>query len=188
MRAMGQLEHAKQSAADLYWLVALLTGCQEIAVEMTVQAIGSEGEDRFSTWMNGWSRRIIISKALTAIREDLARSARRTEFRRRERPELPPSPWVLHPETTKAELERALVSIDVFPRAAVLLLIFERMPMNDAANLLNAKPDLLRIAIGAGLRDLTINLARMQGRTSGVSKSNSAKGGWQHVCSTRTLS
>ena len=70
---------------------------------------------------------------------------------------------MLDPGTTKSDLERALLSIDVFPRAAVLLLIFERVPLRDVAILLDAEPDLVRKAQASGVRELTINLARMQG-------------------------
>ena len=67
------------------------------------------------------------------VREAIARSARRTALRRTEKSPLPPRSWVLAPETTRSDLERALLRIDVFPRAAVLLLIFEQVPLKDAA-------------------------------------------------------
>jgi DNA-directed RNA polymerase specialized sigma24 family protein len=169
---METLEHARQGAADLYWLATLLTGCRETAADMMVKAIASVDDPNafFSTWMKRWSRRIVISRALAAIREDLGRSARRTDLRRAEKSELPPRSWVLDRETTKADLERALLPIDVFPRAAVLLLALERMPLQDAAILLNSEPGLVRTAMAAGLRDLTINLARIQGWKSVASK------------------
>lgn len=59
--------------------------------------------------------------AHAAVRDDLAESARRTALWR-------------DGETTRPDLERALLPIDVFPRAAALmLLLFERVPANDAA-------------------------------------------------------
>lgn len=170
---METVEQVKQGAADLHWLAILLTGHTEMAADVIVEAIASAGErgSFFSTWMHTWSRRIVIAKALAAVREDLARSARRTELRRCEKCELPPRTWVLDRETTKADLECALLRIDAFPRAAVLLLALERMPLNDAAILLNSEPGLVRTAMAAGLRDLTVNLARMQGWQSGASQS-----------------
>jgi DNA-directed RNA polymerase specialized sigma24 family protein len=160
--AIGQ---AKQGAADLHWLASLLTGCSETAVDVTRQAIalGDDPNAFFSTWMLAGTRRLVISKALTPVREDLAASARRTELPRAERSALPPRSWVLAQDTTKSDLERALLSIDVFPRAAVLLLIFEAVPLKDAAILLAADPDLVRKAQVAGVQELTVNLARMQG-------------------------
>jgi hypothetical protein len=150
---METLEQAMQGAADLHWLATLLTGCSEIAIDVTRQAIA----------IGAGTRRLVIAKALTAVREDLAASARRTGLRRTDRSALPARSWALAEDTTKSDLERALLSIDMFPRAAVLLLVFEAVPLKDAAILLAAHPDLVRKAQVAGVRKLTINLARMQG-------------------------
>jgi hypothetical protein len=70
-----------------------------------------------------------------------------------------PRNWSLSPDTTKADLERALLAIEVFPRAALLLLVFEGVRIADAATLLDAGPDLLKKAQTIGLRELTVNLA-----------------------------
>ena len=105
----------------------------------------------------------MIARALAAVREDLTTSARQTALRHTEKSEFPPPSWVLDAGTTKSDLERALLSIDLFPRAAVLLLVFERVPLKDAAILLDSEADLVKQAVAAGVRDLTINLARTQG-------------------------
>jgi hypothetical protein len=158
-----------QGAFDLYWLATLLTGCRETAENVTV-AVAGEPNAFFSTWMQGRARRIVIANALAVVREDLARSARRTALRRAEMSEIPPRSWVLDREITKRDLERALLSIDLFPRVVVLLLACERVPMKDAEVLLGTRPELIRIAMAAGLRDLTVNLARTQGWKSVASK------------------
>jgi DNA-directed RNA polymerase specialized sigma24 family protein len=165
---METLEQAKQSAGDLHWLATLLTGRREIATDVTMQALTPADDPNafFSTWIQQWSRRIVIASALAAVREDLARSAHRTALIRGESSVLPPASWMLRESTTKADLERALLAVDVFPRAALLLLIFERVPLQEAAILLDSEPALVRVALAGGLRDLTINLARMQGWTS----------------------
>ncbi len=77
-------------------------------------------------------------------------------------------------------LERALLSIDAFPRASVLLLVFERVPLRDAAILLDAEPDLVRKAQAAGVRELTMNLARTQGWKSAAANSNQLTNEWVH--------
>ena len=162
---METLEQAKRNAADLYWLAAVLTGNPETASDLTVQAMVPEDEESafFSTWMDAWSRRIFIAKALAAVRDDLVKSARRTALMRVEKSDLPPRSWAPDEETSRLDLERALLQIDLFPRAAVLLLALERMPLSDAAVLLDADLDLIRKALAIGARDLTIQLARMQG-------------------------
>lgn len=156
--------------ADLHWLATLLTGCSETASDLTVQAVSSaDGESAFfSNWIDAWSRRIFIAKVLAAVREELAESARRTARRRVGNSALPPRSWTLDSKTTRSDIERALLSIDVFPRAAVFLLLFERVPLNDAAVLLNSEPSLVRKGLAVGARELTLNLARLQGWKSVV--------------------
>jgi DNA-directed RNA polymerase specialized sigma24 family protein len=171
---METLEQAKRNVADLHWLATLLTGSRETAADVTFQALepAEDAKPFFSTWMQAWLRRNVITKALSAVREDLARSARRTAAQRGEKGEFPPQSWTLEQITTKSDLERALLPIEAFPRAAVLLLLFERVPLKDAAILLDSEPDLVRQALAAGARDLTINLARMQGWESAATTSN----------------
>jgi DNA-directed RNA polymerase specialized sigma24 family protein len=165
--AMHRLDIATQGAADLHWLATLLTGSRDIAADVTAQVIAPpKDSNAFSSWMNAWSRQLVIGKALAAVREDLAASARRMDSARPDKSSLPDPSWALDRQTTKSDLEQALLQIDLFARAAVLLLVFERVPLKDAAVLLNFEPDAIRRAAAAGARDLTINLARMQGGKS----------------------
>jgi DNA-directed RNA polymerase specialized sigma24 family protein len=159
------LSDKSRHAAGLHWLAHLLTGQYDLSVDVVadVTAAQAGGNPYFSNWMEAWSRRIVIAKALAAIRHDLAASALRTKPKRLDRPALPQQGWVLDGSASRSELERALLSIDVFPRAAVVLSVFERVPAADVAVLLDADIDLVRKAQAIGLRELTTNLARMQG-------------------------
>ena len=94
---------------------------------------------------------------------------------------LPPRNWVLDRHTTKVQLERALLAIDTFPRCAVLLSFFEGMSLDDAATLLDADRTLVRKAQLTGLRELTRNLARMQGWTSTDSQGYVVESEMQHA-------
>jgi DNA-directed RNA polymerase specialized sigma24 family protein len=171
----------KRDVADLYWLATLLTGSREIAADVALQVIALPGESTtFAAWIYAWSRRLVIAKALAAVRKELGASARRMASRRAS-PAPPPRVWVLDRETTKPDLEQALLLIDAFPRAAVLLLIFERVPLQDAAILLDSKPELLRTALAAGAQDLTENLARVQGWKTSGGISNAADNEACHV-------
>ena len=173
-----------EPGADLHWLATLLTGRREIAGSVTMQAVDHPAYDSnpyFSTWMVAWSRRLVIAKILTAVREDLAASARRTALRRVERPALPPRSWVLDRGTPKSDMERALLSMDLFPRAAVLLLVFERVPLKDAAILLDADPDLVRKAQAAGIRELTTKLDRMQSWKTSATGSKTVISEWEYA-------
>jgi hypothetical protein len=158
-----------REAADLHWLAFLLTGSCEVSFNVVVQALSSEDGDNvfFSRWMISWSRRVVIAKALNAIREEMAASVRRTESQPVEKERIPRT-WSLSRDAGKAELEQALLTMDLFPRAVVLLSIFERLPIEDTALLLNTTTDLVRRTQAVGLRRLASNLARMQGWTPAV--------------------
>jgi hypothetical protein len=162
---MHAIEQTKRRAAELHWLAFLLTGRREISVDLAVDLAGPNDDPNpyFWNWLTAWSRRNAIAKALTIIREELAASARRTKSRRISRGALLAPGWTLGENTGKTELERALLAIDVFPRAALVLLVFEGVPLRDAAILLDAEPDLIRKAQAIALRELTANLARIQG-------------------------
>jgi DNA-directed RNA polymerase specialized sigma24 family protein len=154
-------EDIRKHAADLYWLAFVLTERQDLSVEIAADTAVSadDASPFFSDWMRGWQRRLVIGRALTAIHDELADSARRTQLARVNGSAVPQRNWSLSHDTTKADLEQALLAIDLFPRAALLLLVFEGIRMEDAATLLNADPALIRKAQAIGLRELTANLA-----------------------------
>jgi DNA-directed RNA polymerase specialized sigma24 family protein len=164
----SRIQQANHSMAGLHWLAFLLTGRCEISVDVVLQTISSQDAER--PWMRDWSRRRVTLKALGAIREDLVASADRTQSMGVDKASLPARTWALDPNTTRLHLERALLPIDVFPRAAVLLTVFESMPLEEAAALLGADADLVRKAQSIGLWELTLNLARLQGWTTTAAK------------------
>jgi hypothetical protein len=63
--------------------------------------------------------------------------------------------------TDRVQLEQALMAIDIFPRCALLLTVFERLSLEDASVLLDAKEDLSRTGQVIGLRELIKNLAEV---------------------------
>jgi DNA-directed RNA polymerase specialized sigma24 family protein len=157
-------EDVKRSAADLYWLAFLLTGRRDISIDIAADgAVAMANENLFfAGWMRAWSRRIVIAKALAASRDDLAKSARQTKLagepffaRSAGRP--------LSPQTSKADIEEALLAIGTFPRAAVILLVLEGVPIADAATLLDADVSLVKKAQAIGLRELTAKLGQKSG-------------------------
>ena len=166
-----------------YWLAYLLTGNQGLSVDVTLEALDFPDDVNpfFSAWMLAWSRRVFIAKALAAIRGELAASARRTASKRAEKAALPARNWTLDRDTPKVQLDSALLAIDVFPRCALLLSVFEGMSLDDVAILLDGERDLVRKAQMIGLRELTRNLARMQGWTSTATKSNVITSEMQHA-------
>jgi DNA-directed RNA polymerase specialized sigma24 family protein len=185
---MQTLVQENERVADLHWLAFLLTGHRDQSVDLAIEAVIGESLDSqdgaspfFSTWMIDWSRRVVIAKALASICGELSLSVRRMESNRDKKPALPPRGWVPAQPATKIQLERALLAIEVFPRCAVLLSIFEGMSLEDAAILLDADLDLVRKARVRGLHELTHNLARMQGWTSDTTKSFVMTSEMQHA-------
>jgi len=169
---MQELELSRKRATDLYWLAFLLTGHSDLSIEVAIESFDSQDEASplFAAWMLRRSRSLVISKAMAAIRDELATSARRTESNRSKKPVLP-ARWALRQETTKVAIEHALLAIDVFPRCALLLSIFEGMSLHDAVILLGGNRNLVRKALVIGLREFTRNLAKMQGWVHAIASS-----------------
>lgn len=159
------VEQIKSEAAALYWLSYLLTGHREISIDIAADAAVSENTTNvfFTEWLHSWSRRITIAKALSAVRSELAESAQRVEMAGMDRSAAAPANWSLGTDTTKAEIEEALLAMDLFPRAALLLLTFERLRMADVTTLLDAQVTLVQKGHAIGLHELTANLARIKG-------------------------
>jgi DNA-directed RNA polymerase specialized sigma24 family protein len=153
-------EDMRNDAADLYRLAFLLTGRQDLSIDIAADTAVSSWDDAspFGNWMRGWQRRLVIGRALTEVHDELADSARRTE-RARAHGWTVRKNWSLGSDTTKADLDQALLAIDLFPRAVLLLVVFESIRTADAATLLDADPALIRKAQAIGLRELTANLA-----------------------------
>ena len=162
---MPTLETVNNHAAALYRLAFLLTGDRAWSLDVTLEAIDShDGEESFfSSWVVAWSHKVVIARALAGIRDDIVVSARRTASRRDENIALPRRDWILDPDTTLDKIESAVLGIDAFPRCALLLTLFEKVSVDAAAVLLDEDRDLVRKGQVIGLRELTGNLARMQG-------------------------
>ena len=158
---MMRIEDAKKDAGDLRWLAYLLTGQHDLSIEIAVDAVilQTNGGQFFPEWMKAWSRRIVIARALAATRAELANSVRQTALARVDRSAPAPRNWSLRPDTKKSQLEEALLEIDIFPRAALILSIFEGVGIADSAILLDADAPLVRKAQAIGVRELVRNLA-----------------------------
>jgi len=147
---------------DLHWLSFLLTRRRDQRINVAAETAAESStkhEPFFAFWMKAWSRRVAIAKALAGIREELAASKRRTEMNRLQVPTLSPRESLIHQGATRSEVEAALLVVDHFPRAAVVLSVFEGVAVPDCAVLLDASPELVKRALNIGLFELTRNLA-----------------------------
>jgi hypothetical protein len=147
---------------ELLWLAFLLTGDREMSVDAVAGAtdMNDAGNPFFRNWMISWSRKLVIAKALSVVEFDMAESVRRTRERRYDRPAPAATEnWSLDAAAGKEQLEHALLAIDLFPRCALLLTVFEKVSIQDTASLLNADREAVRSAKAIGLAELTCNLA-----------------------------
>jgi DNA-directed RNA polymerase specialized sigma24 family protein len=164
MQGLIQIE---RDLAELHWLAFLLTESRGTSIDIAVESVGEYADEKETR-----PRRFVIRRALAAIREKLAASARRTESHGPSERAMPSREWSLNGRAGKSEMEKALLAIDVFPRAALLLSVFEGVPLEEAASLLDASAKLVGKALAIGLRELTSNLAKIQGWKSAVGPSS----------------
>jgi len=158
---MQPIARVDSRLADVYWLAFLLTGDHDASVEAAVDAVDlrAGAQPFFSTWVLRWSRKISISKALAAVRDDLHASAQRTEARLAgdRAPKL--RNRSLSDAATKVDLERTLLAMDVFPRCVLVLSILEGLPVEDVAILLDADRGLVEKALASALDEFTRRLS-----------------------------
>jgi DNA-directed RNA polymerase specialized sigma24 family protein len=153
-------------AAELHWLAYLLTGSQDRSVLAFTNALDADdyANPAMTEFMVSWSRKLVIAASLDTIRPELRESAWRTA--REEDPD-PATLGALGPvgsqQMTIPEFERGVLAIDLFPRCALVLTVFEKLSLDDAALLLNADKALVRKAQSRGLLELASNVAGRRG-------------------------
>jgi len=147
---------------DLYWLGYVLTGDPELSADAVVETLDLDdaGNQSFGHFMLAWSRKIFIDKVLQRVAGELRASQVRNSGRRFEDMPGIAAGWTLDPETDKARLESALLSIDIFRRCVLVLTVLEGLSLDDAAILLNADRELVADEKAIGLKELVRRLAR----------------------------
>jgi hypothetical protein len=157
----------KEHSSELYSLALLLTGDRERSVSTLTSAFELAGGHRvFKGPALPNARKLIAITALATVEQDLRESARRTQrLLEQDFPQiddLPAHIWV-EGRATRAEWERAALAVDVFQRDALLLTVFEGLPMEEVTLLLNADEATVRAAQGLGSMELVRNLALGRG-------------------------
>jgi hypothetical protein len=153
------VETFENHSSELYWLAFLLTGNADRSVLAFDKALEYDEEDNpfFGDFMNAWARKLIVVEALGTIEKELRLSMLRVA---RLVDDAPGDVKTLRsPEITQEGFEEAVISIDAFPRCAMLLTVFEGMSLEAASVLLNADEALTAAAQRIGLVQLTRNLA-----------------------------
>jgi hypothetical protein len=144
--------------SDLYWLAFLITADHDRSVRAVTSVLEAGGSQELAS---NRTRELLLEASLAAIEFDLRKSVFQT-FWKQDLSELDPLLArfsLARPEP--AELRRAMLNIDVFPRCA--LTVFEHMPMQKTALLLDAGEELVRTGQSMGTIGLTRNLAINRG-------------------------
>lgn len=159
------MEQGHQVLRLAFWL----TGDPAATIDAVAEALdGHDAADGFfQALMTVWARKLVIAKALGAVHSQLAASIHRTRIRSAGVPpdwdSLPPPAWTARHEVTRAYIDKALLAIDLFPRCTLLLLVFEKLSLDDVSTLLNADKELVKKAEEIAFTELTRNIALEQG-------------------------
>ena len=138
----------EEQSVELFSLAFLLTGDTERSVEAFDRALDYDEAEN--------PRELVIGEALGTMRTELRTSRQRTAARAEESQDE--AKLQRRPEIAREEFEEAVISIDAFPRCAMLLTIFEGMSIRAASALLHADEALTRAAQRIGIVELTRNL------------------------------
>jgi len=153
-----------EQGSELVWLAFLLTGDMAVSRKVAEEALDARDPTGqfFEQRMSAWRRKLVIARALGNVRLPLMASACWVRLRVQNPTygdQLPSPTWSAGHEVSRAQLEDALLAIDIFPRCALLLRIFEKIPTEEAALLLNADKELVASATATALNELAWNIA-----------------------------
>jgi hypothetical protein len=156
--------------SGLVWLAFLLTGDMSLSTDVVGQTLDARDPTTpfFGQWMSAWCRKLVIARALGKVLLPLTASACRTKLRVQNsayEDQLPSPTWRVGRDLSRTQFEDALLAIEIFPRCALLLRIFEKMSTEDAGLLLNADKELIESATAIALNELAWNIAIRQGRS-----------------------
>jgi len=165
---MGPRQDLIQCAADLYSLAFLITRDTDASIEIATEALALQNSAAsfFSDQTRRSARKLVIAEALAAIADEIPASARRVARSRWQEPDFAPGSGAFGHDMTKAELERALLAIDVFPRCVLLICIFEGLAQPEAAVLMGLEPELVALGQAVGLCELSRNIGNIRIRAN----------------------
>lgn len=142
----------------LEWLTSQITGGvvsePDSALELLLPKEGDNAT--FARWIRAWSRKLAIARALGTVAGKLKVSARRMELiDSAQLRNLCRRNWRWLSSSNRVDLERDITAIDLFPKAALLLTIFERLSLVDAAVLLGVPKETVANAQARAMMQLS---------------------------------
>jgi hypothetical protein len=157
---MHTVEEAYRLASELYWIAFLLTGHEELSLRVTTNALSSETilACTSSPQLGARRRGTVIRDALAATQAEIATSVQQFAAQQPDLGFITTTGRSADSGLSKAQIEEALLAVDLFPRCALLLTVFEGLPLEEAGALLRCDRDLMKAGRMSALRDLTRNL------------------------------
>ena len=151
----------RNQVAELYWLGYLLTGDRERSIQAVVHTLDNSqaGEPLCGNRMLAWFRRMFIAKALGSAPGPTSTAELGTRLGCLQHGERRCLPRSMQSPAGKPELARALLAIDLFPRRALVLRVFEKLAFEEIGILLKADRESVKTAVAVGLIELARNLA-----------------------------
>jgi len=148
----------------LTWLANLITGESRQGPDPAFEPLCSRdsGNPFFHRWSNVWFRKLMPAKTLGRVAAEVKESARRTASLNCPRDGSAPLPLA-----GRYPLERALLTLDLFPRCVILLTMVEQLSLEDTAILLDADKQLIETTRLMAMAELYASIAHKQGRLSG---------------------
>ncbi len=156
----------KDKMSELYSLAYLLTGDQERSLQAYTGALNTEVHaPALQRFMLSWARKLIIMAAIGTIRRQLSESMQRTRAASglASRDELNGLARLASADLTslkRSDVEEVLLGMDVFQRCAMILTIFEGLPVKEVADLLGADAGTVKAAVARGSVELTWRIPR----------------------------
>ena len=141
---------------DLCWLAYLITGDWDQGIEAVVTVLCSEGSEHQLSADS--ARRPVVAAAVGVVGPELRKSASRAAQTAEKELVLT---GLSTQVSTRQELQRGLLAIDVFPRCALLLTVLEGWSIEDAALLLDVDEALVLHARNLGLIQLVCAQSRL---------------------------
>jgi|GEM_PF-1854927 len=147
--------------SELYRLALVLTGDRERSIQAFTGALNSDDDPpAFQKFMLSWAKRLVIVAALGTMRRQIRESMLQTRMIVRDGGISGPA----HAEPvdlerlTGRELEEALLALDTFPRCVVVLMLLERLPIEEVTVLLAADKRTVKMAQAQGIAELAWRL------------------------------
>jgi len=155
----------RDKMSELYSLAYLLTGDKERSVQAYTGALNAEVHPpALQRFMISWARKLVIVAADGTIRGQFSAAMlrARTAFGAASKDELAGVARLASADLSRlqrSEVEAVLLAMDVFQRCAMILTIFEGLPVKEVADLLGADAGTVKTAVARGSVELTRKIA-----------------------------